>query len=162
MLKKGIFLLFLMLLIVLGSSMLIAEEETKGEMCVPMGIIELKPPESVEAKRSPVDFPHSEHFVHYDCKTCHHKWEGDSEIKSCTTSGCHDLDVSPKQSPGKKIDVNYAVRYYKKAYHAQCIGCHKQIHINNQEMENSITAGLMKKPEIVIPGPTSCIKCHPK
>ena len=157
--KKGIFLLFLMLFVTLGSSMLIAEEDPEGEMCVPMGTIELKPPASVEAKRSPVDFPHSEHFVHYDCKTCHHKWEGASVIKGCTTSGCHDLDASPKQSPGKKIDGNYAARYYKKAFHGQCIDCHKQIRIKNIEKEYA--AGLTK-PKIVVPGPTSCIKCHPK
>ncbi|MCJ7773517.1 MAG: cytochrome c3 family protein [Desulfobacterales bacterium] len=159
--KKRILVLLLILFVVFGSSMLIAEEEPESEMCVPMGIIVLKPPESVEAKRSAVEFPHSDHFVHYDCKTCHHKWEGKSEIKSCTTSGCHDLDKTPEQSPGKKIDGNYAARYYKKAFHGQCIDCHKKILVKNKEMENSVTAGLIK-PEIVIPGPTSCIKCHPK
>ena len=68
---------------------------------------------------------------------------------------------SLEQSPGKKIDGNYAARYYKKAFHGQCIDCHKKILVKNKEMENSVTAGLIK-PEIVIPGPTSCIKCHPK
>jgi hypothetical protein len=160
--KKRILFLLLILFVVFGSSMLIAEEDPKGEMCVPMGIVELNPPESVEAKRSAVAFPHSDHFVYYDCKICHHKWEGASEIKSCTTSGCHDLDKSPKQTPGKKVDANYAAKYYKKAFHGQCINCHKEIRIKNKKIENSVLAGVMTKPKIVIPGPTSCIKCHPK
>jgi len=159
MLKKRLVFLFLALLVVFGSSVLIAEESSEEEMVVPMGTIELTPPESVDAKRSPVDFPHSTHFVHYDCKTCHHKWKGDSVITGCTTSGCHDLDESPRQTPGKKIDGNYAARYYKKAFHGQCIDCHKKIRIQNIEKEYS--AGLTK-PEIVVPGPTSCIQCHPK
>jgi len=162
MLKKRILILLLILVVAFGSSMLLAEEDPEGKMCVPMGIITLQSPESVEAKRSPVDFPHAAHFAYYDCKTCHHKWEGTVAIKNCTTSGCHDLDKSPVQSPGKKIDGNYAARYYKKAFHGQCIDCHKKILIKNKEIENSATAGLMTKPDIVIPGPTSCIKCHPK
>ena len=33
------------------------------EMCVPMGIITLEPPDTVEAKRAAVDFQHGRHFV---------------------------------------------------------------------------------------------------
>ena len=157
--KKLICLLFLILFIVLGSSLLVAEEDPAGEMCVPMGTIELNPPESVEAKRSPVNFPHSQHFAHYSCTDCHHKWEGSSPIKNCTTSGCHDLAESPKPTPGKKMDENYNVRYYKKAFHGQCINCHKEIRLKNIEKEY---AAKLTKPEIVEPGPTGCIECHPK
>jgi len=168
--KKGIFVLIVILVIAFGSSMLIAQEDTTGdmagqeksdgEMCVPMGIITLQPPESVEAKRSPVDFPHAAHFAHYDCRTCHHKWEGPTAIQSCTASGCHDLDKSPELTPGKKIDQSLMARYYKNAFHGQCIDCHKKIRIENKEMENALTAGI-KSPKIVVPGPTSCIQCHP-
>jgi len=156
--KKLICLFFLIFFVVLGSSFLVAEEEPEGEMCVPMGAIELKSPETVEAKRSPVSFPHTKHFG-YSCYECHHKWEGESAIKNCTTSGCHDLDASPKQSPGKKVDGNYAARYYKKAFHAKCIGCHKEIRLKNIEKEYKVG---LKDPKIVNPGPTGCIECHPK
>lgn len=159
--KKLMFLMFLTLCIALGGSLLTAEEDLSGEMCVPMGIIKLKPPESVEAKRSSVEFPHSDHFAHYDCKTCHHKWEGSSKIQNCTTSECHYKDTA-KPEPGMKAVKGEAIKYYKKAFHAQCIGCHKDIIKKNKEAENSVIADLIKKPEIVVPGPTSCIKCHPK
>jgi len=169
--KKGIVVLILILMIAFGSSLLIAQEENEGEkatqeksdgeMCVPLGIITLHPPESVNASRSPVDFPHAAHFAHYDCKTCHHKWEGATAVQGCTASGCHDLDKTPELTPGKKIDRNLMAKYYKNAFHGQCIDCHKKLLIKNKEMENAVTAGITK-PEIVVPGPTSCIKCHPK
>ena len=156
---KRLFFLFLVLIIAFGSSALIAEEDPEEEMCVPMGTIELSPPESVDAKRSPVDFPHSAHFVHYDCKTCHHKWDGASKITSCTTSACHDLEEAPERTPGKKIDKAEQARYYKTAFHGQCIDCHKTIVLRNFELEK---AKGLENPEIVVPGPRSCNQCHPK
>jgi hypothetical protein len=58
----GIFLVF-------GSMTMVVGQETEDEMVVPMGTIVLEPPESVEPKRSPVDFPHSTHFASVDCRT---------------------------------------------------------------------------------------------
>ena len=77
-------LLSLLLIAVFGSTGKVAGENTNEEvMCIPMGNILLEPPEAVKAKKSPVDFPHSRHFV-YDCKICHHQWEGDTQIQNCT------------------------------------------------------------------------------
>ncbi|UCF90336.1 MAG: cytochrome c3 family protein [Desulfobacterales bacterium] len=143
---------------VFRSSVVISRAEADEEMCVPMGTIVIEPPESVEAKRAPVDFPHSIHFG-FSCQTCHHKWETDAAIVGCKTSGCHDVAVAPTKSEKSEADKTAAARYYKSAYHQKCIGCHKEIKKKNQELELSQEA----LPETLPPsGPTGCIQCHPK
>jgi len=126
--------------------------EPDDPMCVPMGTIELKPPESVEAKKNPVDFPHSQHFV-IDCKTCHHQWGGTEGIQSCSASDCHNLTEIPAADEGE------AYQYYKSAFHDKCIGCHRDMKKKNRELENAGTPLTEPLPET---GPTSCSACHPK
>ena len=128
------------------------------EMCVPMGIITLEQPDSVDAKRAAVEFQHGRHFV-LACNTCHHTWEGAEPITGCMTAGCHDLDTLPRKEDSKVIDKDQAFRYYKNAYHGQCIGCHKTLKKEIQQMANTF-AGLDDK--LPTTGPTGCIECHPK
>ncbi len=128
-------------------------QASDDELCLPLGEIGLVPPEGVEAKRSPVEFPHSQHFA-YNCKECHHKWTGNDEIQGCMAGGCHDLTQAPK-----KGDAEPVVRYYKKAYHQMCINCHKTLAQQNEKAEKAQGIG---KTEIVPTGPTGCIECHPK
>jgi hypothetical protein len=86
----------------------------------------------------------------YSCKTCHHMWEGEDDIVTCT--GCHDLEQFPKAEDEK-------IMYYKTAYHQLCIGCHKELNVKNEKMAQKTftTAG-----QSVKSGPTSCGGCHPK
>jgi hypothetical protein len=136
------------------SSQLVAQEQ----MCVPMGDITLAPL-SQTAKRAEVSFPHAVHFS-YACQKCHHKWDGRSKIKSCSTSECHDLVQAPKTKDNKPVkDRLVNIRYYKNAYHDMCISCHKEIKIKNKEMEASKASLDESLPPT---GPTSCNKCHPK
>ena len=145
--RVGIGLDCLALVMLFGSfASSVAQEE--GEMCVPMGEITLAPPDSVDSLRGEVQFPHAVHFV-YDCKSCHHKWEGKGSIQGCMTSGCHDVATSP----GKAKDPHY----YKAAYHGQCIGCHKQIKQRNAQLERSGKTLTEKLPPA---GPTGCVACH--
>jgi len=132
-------------------------DEIKETLSVPMGIIVLKPPEKISPVNSLVKFPHSRHFI-YDCRSCHHKWEGDTKNLSCGTSNCHDLSGIPKPD-GEKPKQDISFRYFKQAYHDQCIGCHKSIKVNNSETELSKK---MLKSQLPIPGPTGCVECHPK
>jgi len=132
-----------------------AEDE---EMCVPMGIITLEPPESVEAKRAAVEFQHGRHFG-LACTSCHHTWDGSEPITGCMTSGCHDLDTLPRKEGSNAIDKDLAPRYYKNAYHGQCIGCHKNMKQEIEQMAKSL-AGIEGK--LPVTGPTGCIGCHPK
>lgn len=128
------------------------------EMCVPMGVVTLEPPASVEAKRSAVEFNHSRHFG-LSCSQCHHTWEGAQPVTGCMTTGCHDLDTLPRKADTKAIDKDLAFRYYKNAYHGQCIGCHKTMQQEIKQMANTL-AGIDGK--LPTTGPTGCIECHPK
>ncbi len=133
----------------------IAEEK---EMCVPMGTISLGPPESVEAKRAAVEFQHNRHFV-IACNKCHHTWNVEEPITGCMTGGCHDLDTLPKKDDSDTVDRENAHRYYKNAYHGQCIGCHKAMKMEIEKSAKTLVA--MDKP-VPVTGPTGCIECHPK
>jgi hypothetical protein len=127
------------------------------ELCVPMGVIVLSAPEKAEPKNAPVNFHHSKHFM-YECRKCHHKWEGNTENLSCGTSNCHDLASNP-QTEGKKAKSVTAYRYFKNAYHDQCIGCHKANKEKNAKLELSKK---VLKSNLQNPGPTGCIECHPR
>ena len=151
--------LCLIVVLVCGSSWVIAAQESEEALCIPLEEIILEPPESVEAKRSPVAFPHSLHFD-YNCKTCHHKWENDASLKGCMASGCHDLAESPKKNAkGDAVDAQAAVRYYKSAYHDACIGCHKKIEKENRELAAS---GKVLSDQLPRTGPIGCNECHPR
>ena len=126
------------------------------ELCIPLGSIELAAPQDVEAKRSAVDFPHSDHFK-INCNECHHTWEYGSEIVGCMTSGCHDQTLAPKKEG--KLKEGSKITYFKEAYHKACIGCHKTTQKRNKALElskRSIKGQLEKT------GPTGCVDCHPK
>jgi hypothetical protein len=121
-----------------------------------MGNILLEAPKSVEPKRPAVNFPHAAHFE-YACKKCHHTWLGTETIVGCQTSGCHDLE-SPSP-PGNKAASGVEMKYYKSAYHSQCVGCHKSIKKKNKNIELS---GTVLKAKIMKTGPTGCVECHSK
>ena len=157
--KIGLLCLCLSMVLVFGSITMVVGQDTEDEMVVPMGIIEIGPPESVEPKRSPVDFPHSTHFASVDCRTCHHKWQGSEIIKGCATTDCHDVTVSPTKSGKGGSNPDLAIRYYKTGYHQMCIGCHKEIKTQNKQLEASFKELKEKLPPS---GPTGCIQCHPK
>lgn len=128
------------------------EEAEEGELCIPLGTIEIAAPEGVEAKRSPVEFPHTLHFV-FNCKECHHNWEGDAQDLGCMTSGCHDQAVKPKK--GEKDE---SLKYFKDAYHKSCLGCHKTMKKEHKNIEMSQTLDV----PVAKAGPTGCVVCHPK
>ena len=151
----------LVLAVIFGNAMIVSGQSEDETMSVPMGTIELKPLDSVEAKRPVVNFPHATHFE-FNCQTCHHTWELDETIVGCTTSGCHDGAISPirAQKSGTDEDLEeLAVSYYKTAYHKMCIGCHKEMKIQNHALELS---GRILKENLPNTGPTGCIQCHVK
>jgi len=151
---KRIFVAILCVVVMgLNAETVVAGQVENEELCIPLGTITISPPDGVDFKRSPVAFPHSLHFD-YNCKQCHHDWTGDTEDLNCTTSDCHDSPTSLL-----KTDKSDAYRYYKTAYHTQCIGCHKGIKKANEELEMSKKEIKGTLPET---GPTGCIDCHPK
>ena len=150
----GVFCLILAL--IFGNAMVVSGESDDGAMSVPMGNITLEPPDSVEDPRPVVEFPHAVHFD-YNCMTCHHKWDKETPIQGCMTSGCHDITQAPTREEKLQSDDNLAMRYYKTAYHKMCITCHKEIKLQNKELEMSGRALAENLPNS---GPTSCKECH--
>ena len=156
--KVGILLLCFVMAILFGSVLVVSGQEEAEDMCVPMGIIELGAPDGVEQKRASVEFPHSQHFG-FECQACHHTWEGTKQIQGCMASGCHDArEAATKTRQGTPLRAE-EIRYFKKAYHESCIGCHKVMKLKNRKIEMS---GKKLESPLPNPGPTSCIGCHPK
>ena len=127
----------LLIIFIFGFSWMVSGKEAVDDISVPMGSFLLEPPESVTAKRPPVDFPHSRHFD-YSCKTCHHTWDYESEIQTCTTAACHNA-TEPAKKPEKlsgapKTDD----RYFKNAFHTSCMDCHKKIKKENAAEEKKL------------------------
>jgi hypothetical protein len=155
--KKGLKIVWLAVALIavggLTAGGISGKETPADDMCIPMGNIELKAPDTVSPVRPSVQFPHSSHFD-YSCKQCHHTWDGTDTIQGCMTSGCHDLDKAPEK---KKGDDSSEILYYKNAYHSQCIGCHKNIKAQNKEIELSMS---VNKPKLSRTGPTGCVQCH--
>ena len=138
------------------------EKKTMDALFLPVGTMTLYTPPHIKKKRSPVIFPHSDHFI-YTCNTCHHEWDMMSPMKSCSTSGCHDqkrpnskttsAESTEPQPPGKP--------YFQNAFHETCIGCHRAMIAEKKAYEKKWFS--FKK--IPAPGPTGpdrCIQCHPK
>jgi len=157
--RTGIAILCLMIALLTGGVLGIAGAgESESEMCIPMGSISLAAPDSVEPKRSGVEFPHSVHFD-YSCKECHHKWDNESAIQGCMTSGCHDLTESPEK-PVKHLQyTDEAIIYYKFAFHKQCIGCHKELKELNREAAEALRLN-DDDTRLSATGPTGCKACH--
>ncbi len=156
--KIGIGAMILMLVVVFGATFEVSGQNSEETMCVPMGVITLKPPEGVEAKKTPVEFPHARHFI-TDCKECHHTWTGDVKIQNCTASGCHDLIEAPEKSKKYLSYTNEAIKYFKYAYHQMCISCHKEIKMRNRAIEMSYK---VVEEKLQAAGPSGCVECHPK
>ena len=160
MLKSIMTAIVIFIFLIAGGLAAVAEktEVTMDAIFMPVGRLALAPPVGVTPKRSAVAFPHSQHFG-YTCKTCHHKWDGNSQVQSCTSSKCHDQLSFPVKSKKTRANSLEAIRYYKYAFHQQCIGCHREIKIHNDKLERS-----RKKIKELLqwPGPTSCVGCHPR
>lgn len=161
MLRVRIGLLCLVIMLISGVALeAVGQNATKKNdtMCVPMGDIVIAPPAAVAKHRSPVAFPHSRHFG-AECKTCHHKWEGNAKIRNCTTSGCHDQQTPPATQTEYLKYPDSSIKYFKYAFHSQCVGCHKDIKQKRKAMEMSQVS---LKGTLPATGPTSCSECHPK
>ena len=147
-----------MIALVVLVGLLTAPAYADETLCIPLGELTLEPPEGVEQIRESVAFPHAIHFG-YACRDCHHTWDGGTKVLSCSATECHDqLGTSRDPETGEK-DPDMAIRYYKKAYHERCIGCHKEIKQQNEELEMS---GEVLEAALPRTGPTGCVSCHPK
>ncbi len=155
--KVSMGVLCIMIMVIFGATAGMAGNETaaadQDTLCIPMGDLTLAPPETVEARRASVVFPHATHF-NYACMTCHHQWDGKEPVQSCGTTGCHDLNVPPE--PGNHDDQ---ISYYKNAFHKNCIGCHRKIKAWNKKVAMAVDGS---DKQVRPTGPTGCTQCHPQ
>lgn len=128
------------MMLVLATTSIFAQE-TSNSLTVPLGDLTITAPEEIEARYAPVEFPHSLHF-NFSCKTCHHKWDGNSQIQGCQASGCH--AIKPQDADTAK-DAENGPRF-SLAYHKSCRGCHRAM-INERKTPT---------------GPVKCDECHVK
>jgi hypothetical protein len=154
--SKTLVVLGAALMLVLGITLQVSGEPSEGDMCVPMGMITLKPPPGVQAQKAEVQFPHARHFA-TECRVCHHKWEGQEKIQGCMSTGCHDLASAPKKTEAYLSYSDVSIRYFKYAYHQACIGCHKSIRASNLERAKSYQVSDETLPTA---GPSGCVECH--
>lgn len=85
---------------------------------------------------SPVVFNHSTHKS-ADCTACHHTWDGSSEVKKCTTSGCHD-NMDKKD---KSVHSYYQTVHGKGGAVATCVSCHKDfVKAGNKDRKKELTS----------------------
>lgn len=131
------------------------KEDPLTSFSLPLGMIQILPPEGVEAKRSSVNFPHSLHFDQ-DCQVCHHEWEDGREVKNCTASGCHDQLEADESS--RNISDPKNKKYFLTAYHKTCFHCHLKL----KKQKNIVvkTDKLDGKTPLNKNAPIRCNGCH--
>jgi hypothetical protein len=144
-----ILLILLSFTLAAGGAVGIADDEV-SEICIKLEKIMLKPPEGVEQTRASVEFTHIKHLIDFPCSSCHHTWEGEGDVLSCTAQDCHDLATKPpwgtrKASPRYLDYTEAALGYFEFAYHKQCLECHREY--REQGNEDAYMA---------------CWKCHPQ
>jgi len=104
----------------------------------PAGSLAVKIPKGHTPSKPVVHFSHDKH-TKIQCTSCHHTWNGKSQLQSCSSKGCHD-----------RFDSKQGKRSFHKAFHSSktisCLGCHKSL----------------KKKKAAKYGPRSCKDCHKK
>jgi hypothetical protein len=155
--NRRLALVMLLVITATGFSLSAAIGSEAEEMVVPLGELTINAPADVETKRSAVTFPHATHFD-YACNRCHHMWEHDTAVLSCSTADCHDATLAPLKAAAEGEEIE-SYQYYKTAYHSLCIGCHKEIKANNLKLERSM--GRLPE-QLPAAGPTGCVECHPR
>ncbi len=96
-------------------------------VCVSVGSVLAAdaPSQPIELKYFPklqVQFPHAPHAAHnVECQKCHHKWDGQGEVKACGSAGCHDV-YDKKDKTEKSL---YNAIHGKSENPISCLSCHK-------------------------------------
>lgn len=126
-------------------------ENSDAALSIPLGIINIKPPEGVVATRGSVGFPHGLH-LQFACKSCHHDWDGESEVEAC--SSCHS-ETEPSGTRNIRDEANQM--YYLAAYHNACVTCHRD---TDKKRRAAMAQGNMDKTDFPKAAPVNCKGCH--
>ena len=90
-------------------------------------------------QRTAVFFPHTQHMEEMDCLDCHHDYENGDNILSPD-----DLEEGEPEALCTSCHHPQASINLRKAFHRQCIGCHRDHARQGFEV-----------------GPRLCAECHP-
>lgn len=73
-------------------------------------------------KFAPIMFEHHDRHLAIEgsCVSCHHKWDGKSDITGCRVEGCH-VDFS---KANKKQPTSYDSGFHFRKSTKSCVGCH--------------------------------------
>jgi len=108
-------------------------------VALPALFAEEAPKESIELAYLPdlkVQFPHDKHCS-IACQECHHKWDGEGKIQSCTDSGCHDV-MDKKDKTEKSF---YNIIHGKGSDDVQtCLGCHREEAKKDKDKRKQLTS----------------------
>lgn len=109
----------------------------------PEAAVEMKFP-GEKNKYAPIMFEHHDRHlaVEGSCVTCHHKWDGKSDITGCRVEGCH----SDFSKANRKQPTSYDYAFHARKAANSCVGCH--------------SATLKANPSS--PAPKKCNDCHSK
>lgn len=66
-----------------------------------------------------IKFNHGQHF-NVACVTCHHTWDGKSQVQGCSAEGCHD------NFTGQDGAMSYFNAFHARDAEQSCVGCHKR------------------------------------
>ena len=84
--------------------------------------IVLDHPDAFEKKQRPsVLFPHEQHMMNYECLDCHHKYENGKNVLDEDELTEDNVDIACAKCHHQKAKIDL-----RKAYHRQCILCHKE------------------------------------
>jgi hypothetical protein len=94
--------------------------EGKDVVKFPLVLTFKKPEPLKKSNFSVITFSHVQHQK-VACGSCHHMWDGSSDIQSCSADGCHD-----------EYGTLTGTMSYFKAFHARdaeysCYGCHLRL-----------------------------------
>jgi hypothetical protein len=154
MMKQYLFFAYSLAIILTTGSSIIFAQENLDTLNLPTGDMTLAAPAHSQTKMSPVAFPHSTHFQ-FSCKSCHHEWDGENPVESCSSAGCHEkLWASP---PGTTPLGEKKVKSLTGAYHKVCRECHRN------ELKNLTSQGMSRQKAMErFTAPLECSECHPK
>lgn len=85
----------------------------------PLQVIFKKPAALKTTHFGPIKFNHGQHF-NVACTTCHHTWDGKSQVQGCAAQGCHD------NFTGQDGALSYFNAFHSRDAEQSCVGCHKR------------------------------------
>ncbi len=94
-----------------------ASIEVDSVMQFPVSFTFIRPEGKPTALFAPVKFNHFDHQT-VSCTTCHHTWDGSSEVESCSTDGCHSDMVNRGEV------TSYFHAFHTRESETSCRGCH--------------------------------------